>query len=111
MPQSEAMFIRGPHDPIAIERAEGPWLYTRDGRKILDGGAGAVVVNIGQGREEIAEIARRTIARLDYVLPVWTSPERERLWQAAAREWPNYNVYTTRTSRIIPLVVLQPVRP
>ena len=79
MPQSEAMFIRGPHDPIAIERAEGPWLYTRDGRKIFDGGAGAVVVNIGQGREEIAEIARQTIARLDYVLPVWTSPERERL--------------------------------
>jgi adenosylmethionine-8-amino-7-oxononanoate aminotransferase len=79
MPQCEAMFIRGPHDPIAIERAEGPWLYTRDGRKILDGGAGAVVVNIGQGREEIAEIARQTIARLDYVLPVWTSPERERL--------------------------------
>ena len=40
-----------------IERAEGPWLYTRDGRKILDAGAGAVVVNIGQGREELARLA------------------------------------------------------
>src|SRR5581483_5745763 len=72
MPASNAMVIRGPHEPIAIERAEGPWLYARDGRKILDAGAGAVVVNIGQGREEIADIARRTIARLDYVLPKWT---------------------------------------
>jgi len=82
------MFIRGPHEPIAIERAEGPWLYARDGRKILDAGAGAVVVNIGQGREEIADIARRTMARLDYVLPVWTSPERERLVERLARWTP-----------------------
>jgi len=88
MPHSEVMFIRGPHDPIAIERAEGPWLYTRDGRKIFDGGAGAVVVNIGQGREEIAEIARQTIARLDYVLPVWSSPERERLVERLLRWTP-----------------------
>ena len=36
------MFMRGPHDPIRIERAEGPWLYTADGHKILDAGAGAV---------------------------------------------------------------------
>jgi adenosylmethionine-8-amino-7-oxononanoate aminotransferase len=79
MPDNHAMFIRGPHEPLAIERAEGPWLYTSDGRKILDGGAGAVVVNVGQGREEIAEVARRTIAKLDYIVPVWTSPERERL--------------------------------
>ncbi|MGO9453570.1 MAG: aspartate aminotransferase family protein [Candidatus Binataceae bacterium] len=79
MPHTDTMFIRGPHEPIAIERAEGAWLYARDGRKILDGGAGAVVVNIGQGREEIAEIARSTIARLDYIVPLWTSSEREKL--------------------------------
>ncbi len=79
MPHNQVMFIRGPHEPIAIDHAEGSWLYTTDGRKILDGGAGAVVVNIGQGREEIAEIARRTIAKLDYIVPVWTSPEREAL--------------------------------
>jgi adenosylmethionine-8-amino-7-oxononanoate aminotransferase len=59
------MFMRGPHDPIRIERAEGPWLYADDGNKILDAGAGAVVVNIGQGRREIAEVAARTIANLD----------------------------------------------
>ncbi|HVA82247.1 MAG TPA: aminotransferase class III-fold pyridoxal phosphate-dependent enzyme, partial [Candidatus Binataceae bacterium] len=79
MPHNQVMFIRGPHEPIAIARAEGSWLYTTEGHKILDGGAGAVVVNIGQGREEIAEIARRTIAKLDYIVPVWTSPEREAL--------------------------------
>ena len=66
------MFMRGPHDPIRIERAEGPWLYTSDGHKILDAGGGAVVVNIGQGRREIAEAAARSISKLDYIVPVWT---------------------------------------
>ena len=80
--------MRGPHDPIRIERAEGPWLYASDGNKILDAGAGAVVVNIGQGRREIAEVAARTIANLDYIVPVWTSPEREKLVDRLTRWTP-----------------------
>ena len=82
------MFMRGPHDPIRIERAEGPWLYASDGNKILDAGGGAVVVNIGQGRREIAEVAARTIAKLDYIVPVWTSPEREKLVDRLTRWTP-----------------------
>ncbi len=82
------MFMRGPHDPIRIERAEGPWLYASDGNKILDAGAGAVVVNIGQGRREIAEVAARTIAKLDYIVTVWTSPEREKLVDRRTRWTP-----------------------
>ncbi|HWN57988.1 MAG TPA: aminotransferase class III-fold pyridoxal phosphate-dependent enzyme, partial [Methylomirabilota bacterium] len=88
MPQPTPMFMRGPHDPIRIERAEGPWLYASDGNKILDAGAGAVVVNIGQGRREIAEVAARTIANLDYIVPVWTSPEREKLVDRLTRWTP-----------------------
>src|SRR6202051_567707 len=84
MPQPPPMFMRGPHDPIRIERAEGAWLYTSDGHKILDAGAGAVVINIGQGRKEIAEVAARTISTLDYIVPVWSSPQRERLVERLA---------------------------
>jgi hypothetical protein len=36
--------------------------------------------------------------------------ERERLWAASAKVWPNYNVYTMRTTRQIPVVVLEPVK-
>ena len=82
------MFMRGPRDPIRIERAEGPWLYTSDGHKILDAGGGAVVVNIGQGRREIAEAAARTISKLDYIVPVWISPARERLVERLSRWTP-----------------------
>jgi deazaflavin-dependent oxidoreductase (nitroreductase family) len=35
--------------------------------------------------------------------------ERSRLWTIMRSVWPNYDVYETRTSRRIPVVVLQPV--
>ena len=36
--------------------------------------------------------------------------ERDRLWQTMTTIWPDYNVYTTRTDRQIPIVVLEPVK-
>ncbi len=71
--------MRSPWTPLHIERAEGAYLYTKDGRKLLDAGSGAVVVNIGQGREELAKIAEETVRRLNYIVPVWVSTEREKL--------------------------------
>jgi adenosylmethionine-8-amino-7-oxononanoate aminotransferase len=88
MPEQPVMFMKSPYDPLVIERAEGPWLYTRDGRKILDAASGAVVVNIGQGREEVARVAAEEVARVNYVLPVWSTPERERLTARLARWTP-----------------------
>lgn len=38
-----------------------------------------------------------------------TDAERPRLWDIAAGYWPNYEVYRTRTSRILPIVLLSPV--
>src|SRR6202162_4933490 len=88
MPQPVPMFMRGPHDPIRIERAEGPWLYASDGHKILDAGGGAVVVNIGRGGRKRAAAAARAISKLDYIVPVWTSPEREKLVERLTRWTP-----------------------
>jgi adenosylmethionine-8-amino-7-oxononanoate aminotransferase len=88
MPEQQVLFMRGPWNPLRIERAEGAYLYTSDGRKLLDAGSGAVVVNVGQGREELAHIAERTVRRLNYVVPVWVSPERERLVERLTRWTP-----------------------
>ncbi len=33
--------------------------------------------------------------------------ERERLWQLAAKQWPDYDEYVKRTDRKIPVVVLE----
>ena len=34
--------------------------------------------------------------------------EKPRLWKIMTDSWPNYDVYQTRTERVIPLVVLSP---
>ncbi len=42
-------------NPLVIERGEGVWLYTVDGRKILDAMAGLWNVDVGYGRQELAQ--------------------------------------------------------
>lgn len=36
--------------------------------------------------------------------------ERARLWDAMAEIWPDYNAYQTKTTREIPVIVLEPTR-
>ena len=49
-----------------ITRADGVWLTDSDGNRILDGMAGLWCVNIGYGREELAEVAARQMRELPY---------------------------------------------
>ncbi len=49
-----------------ITRAKGVWLTDSEGETILDGMAGLWCVNVGYGREEIAEAAARQIRELPY---------------------------------------------
>jgi len=53
-------------DPIAIERGEGVYLYTTDGRKILDAMAGLWNVSAGYGREELAKAAYEQMTKLAF---------------------------------------------
>ena len=45
----------------------------------------------------------------DAVARTAESPEREELWKAATAQWPNYDIYQSRTDRKIPVVVLERV--
>ncbi len=49
-----------------ITRAEGVWLTDSEGNRILDAMAGLWCVNIGYGREELAEAAARQMRELPY---------------------------------------------
>ncbi|WP_425404129.1 aspartate aminotransferase family protein [Hwanghaeella sp.] len=49
-----------------ITRAEGCYLYDGDGHKLLDGMAGLWCVNVGYGRQELAETAYRQMLELPY---------------------------------------------
>jgi deazaflavin-dependent oxidoreductase (nitroreductase family) len=37
-----------------------------------------------------------------------TEEEKPRLWSIVAAQWPNYDVYQSRTTRVIPVVILSP---
>ena len=49
-----------------ITRAKGVYLTDSDGEQILDGMAGLWCVNIGYGRQELADVAARQMAELPY---------------------------------------------
>ena len=54
-----------------------------------------------------AEIQVRA-ERLRVVARTASEAEKPRLWRIMTEIWPNYDVYTTRTERVIPVVVLSP---
>jgi adenosylmethionine-8-amino-7-oxononanoate aminotransferase len=51
---------------LVIDRGEGVWVWTEQGKKLLDGFAGLAVVNVGHGRREIAEAVAEQTVRLAY---------------------------------------------
>ena len=50
-------------------------------------------------KADVIEVAARTA----------TDEEKPALWAIVNEQWPNYDVYQSRTDRVIPLVVLSPV--
>jgi adenosylmethionine-8-amino-7-oxononanoate aminotransferase len=64
-----------------IERAEGVWLYDRDGNEYLDAvGGGAMVTSIGHGVREIVDVARRQAEQVSFLYnQQFTSEPQERL--------------------------------
>ena len=53
-------------EELVIDRAEGVWVWTQTGKKLLDGFAGLAVVNVGHGRREIAEAIAEQTVKLAY---------------------------------------------
>ena len=53
-------------EDLVIDRAEGVWVWTEKGKKLMDGFAGLAVVNVGHGRREIAEAIAEQTVRLAY---------------------------------------------
>lgn len=49
-----------------IVRAEGPYIYDSEGNEILDGMAGLWCVNVGYGRDELADAAAAQMKELPY---------------------------------------------
>ena len=73
--------------PFAVERAEGAYLITPDGRRILDAAGGAVVVNIGHGRREPGEAYQRALSEVAYLVPPFVTEDRIQLVERLREHW------------------------
>ncbi len=73
--------------PLRIARSEGAWLYTEDGRAILDAAGGAIVANVGHGRAEVAEAYARELERTSYLVPPFATESRVRLVERLVQRW------------------------
>ncbi len=85
--------------PRAV-KAQGVWIEDETGRRILDACGGAIVVNVGHGRAEIAEAVYQQIKRFYYVHgTVLTSQPVEALAEKLAEHSPeDLNRFTSMCS-------------
>ena len=49
-----------------VDRAEGIYLWNRDGQKMIDGASGAMVVNIGHGNCNVLDAMRRQMEKVTF---------------------------------------------
>ncbi|HEX2470257.1 MAG TPA: aminotransferase class III-fold pyridoxal phosphate-dependent enzyme [Candidatus Limnocylindrales bacterium] len=81
--------IQGAVDPIVIDRAEGVWLYTPEGDRILDFNSQLMSVNIGHGDRRVIDAITEQATKLQYVQPSLFATEiRGRLGQKLAEILP-----------------------
>jgi taurine--2-oxoglutarate transaminase len=80
--------IQGAIDPIAIDRAEGVWLYTPEGDRILDFNSQLMSVNIGHGDRRVIDAIAEQATKLQFVHPAFATEIRGRLGQKLAEIMP-----------------------
>src|SRR3954451_21551225 len=80
--------VQGQVDPIAIDHAEGVYLYTPEGRRILDFNSQLMSVNIGHGDRRVIDAITAQATKLQFVQPAFTTEIRARLGQKLAEVLP-----------------------
>ena len=66
---------------LAFERGEGAWLYTADGRRFLDFGAGIATSSLGHGNPHLVQAIAEQAARVMHISNLYRVPQAERLAQ------------------------------
>lgn len=75
-------------EPLPVERAEGVYFYTVDGRRFLDFNSQLMSVNIGHGHPKVREAMKRQIDELLYVYPGTATAVRARVGKLLAEIFP-----------------------
>src|ERR1700748_3880512 len=65
----------------AFERGEGAWLWTVDGRRLLDFGSGIATASLGHGHPHLVKAIADQAAKVMHVSNLYRIPQAERLAQ------------------------------
>ena len=76
-----------PANTLEIVGAKGVYLHTDAGKRILDAAGGAIVANIGHGRERVVQRIAQATRDFTYVVPPWMTPSRRDLTRALTDHW------------------------
>lgn len=79
---SDALLPTYNRTPFAFDHGEGSWLFTTDGRRFLDLGAGIAVNALGHAHPALVARLTEQAAKLWHVSNVYRIPEQEALAQA-----------------------------
>jgi len=66
---------------LAFERGEGAWLWTADGRRFLDFGAGIATASLGHGHPHLVRAIAEQAAKVMHTSNLYRIPQAERLAQ------------------------------
>ncbi len=64
---------------LAFERGEGAWLWTTDGRRMLDFGSGIATTSIGHAHPHLVQTVAEQAAKVMHVSNLYRVPQAERL--------------------------------
>ena len=64
---------------LKITRADGVYLYKDTGEALIDAAGGAIVANVGHGRERVVNAMAEAARQTSYVVPPWITPSREKM--------------------------------
>src|SRR3982751_4715647 len=80
--------VQGALDPIAIDHADGVYLYTPEGDRILDFNSQLMSVNIGHGDRRVIDAITEHATKLQFVQPAFATEIRGRLGEKLAEILP-----------------------
>jgi taurine---2-oxoglutarate transaminase len=81
-------------NPLPIERAEGIYMYTPSGERIIDFNSQLMCVNIGHGHPKVREAMKAQVDQLTYVYPGTATAVRARLGKLLSELTPgNLNTF------------------
>ena len=80
--------VQGKLNPAVVEKAEGIYYYTADGKKMADMSSQLVNLNVGYGNKDIIDAIKEQAEKLAYISPAYAIDCRSKLAEMVVKVAP-----------------------